>query len=359
MNAMNTTWFSQLYRQYSTAEYRVFFSVMLIIVAVLSLWTDVLMPVLVALTLAYLLEKPVQWLVRLRLQRSIAVSLMLTLLILALVLVTLALLPVITQQSQTLVSESPQILSRARHYLQGLPQMIPGVITESQIQNFILKIESSMLVMADAVIATSWSGVTGLARILVFFILVPMMVLFMLNDKQFLLKQITEILPAERRILRQWWQELNGQIMGYIRGKLLELFLVGAATYVLFVFFDLQYALLLALLVGCSVLIPYIGIFVVTVPVVLVAFSQFGATPATGYLLLAYAIIQAIDAYILVPLLFAEVVDLHPLYIIIAVLFFGGVLGFWGIFFAIPLASMVKATYHALQGPKPPAENPS
>lgn len=139
--------------------------------------------------------------------------------------------------------------------------------------------------------------------------------------------------------------------MGYLRGKLLELFLVGAATYVLFVWFDLQYALLLGVLVGCSVLIPYIGIFVVTVPVVLVAFSQFGATAATGYFLLAYCIIQAIDAYILVPLLFAEVVDLHPLYIIIAVLFFGGVLGFWGVFFAIPLASMVKATYHALKLP--------
>jgi putative permease len=89
------------------------------------------------------------------------------------------------------------------------------------------------------------------------------------------------------------------------------------------------------------------------VPVVIVAFSQFGATPATGYFLLAYCIIQAIDAYILVPLLFAEVVDLHPLYIIIAVLFFGGVLGFWGVFFAIPLASMVKATYHALTLPAP------
>ena len=346
---MNSTWYSRLLQQYSTPEYRVFFSVMAIIIAVLSLWTNVLMPVIVALTLAYLLEKPVQWLVRWRMRRSLAVTLMLSIMILALVLAVLALLPVIMQQGQTLVSESPQILSRARHYLQGLPETIPGVISEQQIQNFMVKIESSMLAMADAMIATSWSGVTGLARILVFLVLVPMMVLFMLNDKQQLLDQIIALLPAERRILRQWWQELNGQIMGYLRGKLLELFLVGAATYVLFVFFDLQYALLLGVLVGCSVLIPYVGIFVVTVPVVLVAFSQFGATAATGYFLLAYCIIQAIDAYILVPLLFAEVVDLHPLYIIIAVLFFGGVLGFWGVFFAIPLASMVKATYHALQ----------
>ncbi len=350
---MNPTWFSRLLQQYSTPEYRVFFGVMAVVIAVLSLWTNVLMPVLVALSLAYLLEKPVQFLVSLRMNRGLAVLMMLTVMILALVLAVLALLPVIMQQGQHLVSESPQILSRARHYLQGLPEMIPGVITEQQIQSFIVKIESSILAMADSMIATSWSGVTGIARGLVFLVLVPMMVLFMLNDKQLLLSQIIALLPAERGILRQWWQELNGQIMGYLRGKLLELFLVGAATYVLFVWFDLQYALLLGVLVGCSVLIPYVGIFVVTVPVVIVAFSQFGATPATGYFLLAYCIIQAIDAYILVPLLFAEVVDLHPLYIIIAVLFFGGVLGFWGVFFAIPLASMVKATYHALTLPAP------
>lgn len=345
---MAQSWFQQLFSRYSTAEYRVFFGVMTLVLMVLVLWTDVLMPVFVALALAYLLEKPVQWFVRLKVRRSIAVILLLALVFASLTLAILALLPVVIQQGQLLVSESPKMLYQARHYLQGLPEMIPGVISQEQIQGFILKIEASVLAMVDTMLLTSWSGVTGIARGLVFLVLVPMMVLFMLNDKTALLNQITAMLPADRRVLRLWWQELNGQIMGYIRGKLLELLLVGVATYVLFVWFDLQYALLLAVLVGLSVLIPYIGIFVVTVPVVLVAFSQFGLSSTTGYLLLIYGIIQALDAYVLVPLLFSEVVDIHPLYIIIAVLFFGGVLGFWGVFFAIPLASMVKATYHAL-----------
>jgi putative permease len=46
---------------------------------------------------------------------------------------------------------------------------------------------------------------------------------------------------------------------------------------------------------------------------------------------------------VLVPLLFSEAVDLNPVFIIVAVLFFGGLWGFWGVFFAIPLASLVKA----------------
>ncbi|WP_347101225.1 AI-2E family transporter, partial [Escherichia coli] len=74
----------------------------------------------------------------------------------------------------------------------------------------------------------------------------------------------------------QVWQEMNQQITNYIRGKVLEMIVVGVATWIGFVIFGLNYSLLLAVLVGFSVLIPYIGAFVVTIPVVGVALFQFG-----------------------------------------------------------------------------------
>jgi putative permease len=63
--------------------------------------------------------------------------------------------------------------------------------------------------------------------------------------------------------------------------------------------------------------------------------------------MIAYAIIQALDGNLLVPLMFSEVVNLHPVAIILAILVFGGLWGFWGIFFAIPLATLVKAVINA------------
>jgi putative permease len=105
----------------------------------------------------------------------------------------------------------------------------------------------------------------------------------------------------------------------------------------------LRYATLLAVLVGLSVLIPYIGAVIVTIPVILVAFFQWGIGEHFVYLLVAYGVVQTLDGAILVPLLFAGAVNLHPLAIIIAVLVFGGWWGFWGVFFAIPLATVVKA----------------
>jgi putative permease len=109
----------------------------------------------------------------------------------------------------------------------------------------------------------------------------------------------------------------------------------------------LNYAALLALLVGLSVLIPYIGASVVTLPVLLVGYMQWGYSAEFLWLFFTYGVIQFFDGNVLVPLLFSEVVNLHPIAIIVAVLLFGGIWGFWGVFFAIPLATLVKAVFNA------------
>ncbi len=98
---------------------------------------------------------------------------------------------------------------------------------------------------------------------------------------------------------------------------------------------------------GFSVLIPYIGAFVVTIPVVGVALFQFGAGTEFWSLFAVYLIIQGLDGNLLVPVLFSEAVNLHPLVIILSVVIFGGLWGFWGVFFAIPLATLIKAVVHA------------
>ena len=90
--------------------------------------------------------------------------------------------------------------------------------------------------------------------------------------------------------------------------------------------------MLLAVIVGLSVLIPYIGAVMVTIPVAIIAYFQWGLTSEFAWLLAAYGIIQALDGNVLVPLLFSEVVNLHPVAIILAILVFGGLWGFWGIF---------------------------
>ena len=115
----------------------------------------------------------------------------------------------------------------------------------------------------------------------------------------------------------------------------------------LLMLFDLNYALLLSVLTGLSVIVPYIGATVVTVPVAAVAYVQWGVGSEFYTVMIAYLTLQFIDGNVLVPVIFSEANDLHPVAIIAAVLVFGGIWGLAGVFFAIPLATLIKAIINA------------
>ena len=99
------------------------------------------------------------------------------------------------------------------------------------------------------------------------------------------------------------------------------------------------------------------GAAVVTIPIAFVAYFQWGFGAEFAYVMIAYVVIQFLDGNILVPLLFSEVVNLHPVAIIAAVLVFGGIWGIWGVFFAIPLATLINAVIKAWPNKKKLAEN--
>jgi putative permease len=173
-----------------------------------------------------------------------------------------------------------------------------------------------------------------------------------LKDKEEITAWLSGHLPKQRPMLRRIWAEMDMQIANYARGKAIEILIVGGVSYVSFAFLGLNYAALLGLLVGLSVIIPYIGATLVTIPVVLVALVQWGVGNEFYTVVIVYFVIQILDGNVLVPLLFSEAVNLHPVAIILAVLFFGGVWGLWGVFFAIPLATLIKAIMSAWPVPE-------
>ncbi|MGH8034274.1 MAG: AI-2E family transporter, partial [Lysobacterales bacterium] len=181
----------------------------------------------------------------------------------------------------------------------------------------------------------------------IFLVLVPVLVFFFMKDKDLMIQWFVSFMPKERTLVAGVWAEAQLQIANYVRGKVMQIFIVGSVTYVTFTLLGLQYSALLAFLVGVSVLIPYVGAAVVTLPIALVGYFQYGWGWDFGEVMIAFGVIQALDGNVLVPVLFSEVVNLHPVAIILAILVFGGLWGFWGIFFAIPLATLVQAVIKA------------
>lgn len=323
-------------------------SILLVSFVLIYFLSDLLKPVYVSVVLAYFLEGVVERLEGVGSPRFIAVALVFSAFMAGLVFMLFYLMPIITQQAVELVQHIPAFISRAQTQIMRLPEMYPQFINESKIQEIMFTIQKELLVYGQNVLTVSAASVVGLVSALVYLFLVPMMVFFFLKDKNILTGWILQYLPADRHLSVRVWEEIEVQISNYVRGKFAEVFILWVVSFVTYETMGLNYAMLLSVLMGLSVIIPYVGATLVTFPVVLVAYFQWGLSDDHFmYIVIAYSIIQALDGVVLVPVLFSEAVNLHAIAIIIAILFFGGLWGFWGVFLAIPLATVVKAVLTA------------
>jgi len=346
-----TDWF----RRYFSDPQIVFLAVFLLVgFAVVLTMGDMLGPVLASIVIAYLLEGLVSFLQRHSWRRLVSVSLVYSLFIIFVGLILFGVMPLVSRQVTDLVQQFPRMISVGQKALMGLPERYPDIVSTAQIQEVISTMHAEIAGFGQQILSWSLASVVDIITLLVYIILVPLLVFFFLKDRDLIVGWFKRYLPKHRRIAGTVWREMDRQISNYVRGKFWEILIVWAASYTVFYAFGLNYAMLLSMLVGLSVIIPYIGASVVTLPVLLVAWSQWGWTSQFAWLAGTYILIQFLDGNVLVPLLFSEVVDLHPVAIIVAVLVFGGLWGFWGVFFAIPLATLVQAVLSAWPHHEPP-----
>ncbi len=302
----------------------------------------IMAPVLASVVIAYLLEGLVAFFERRRIPRLAAVLIVFLTFMTFLFFMLFWLLPKLSYQIGQVVSELPSMFGRGQQQLMHLPEKYPDFISQEQVVALVRFLQMELGRMGQRLLGFSVASVRGLATFLVYLVLLPLLVFFFLKDKDPILQWITRFLPENRDLTDHVWHNVDRQIGNYIRGKFWEIFIIWSTTYLIFFLLGLRYAMLVGLIVGLSVLVPYIGVTVTTLPVALMGFLQWGFSSQLATLLVAYGIIQLLDGNLLAPLLLSEVVNLHPVAIITSVLIFGGIWGFWGVFFAIPLATLVE-----------------
>jgi putative permease len=344
--------FQRWYERYFFEEESILLLVLLTIALALLLTIgDIITPVLAAIVLAYLMQGISNSLTSRGMPQWVGVSFSFLVFVGLFFGVLFLLLPLVWRQLVSLLGELPRMFEQGRTWLEVLPQEYPELITEQQISEAVGMAQRELAQAGQSVLSLSLASIPVMIQVLVYAVLVPLLVFFFLKDREKILGWLGGFLPQERPLLNRISVEMNQQVSNYGRGKLVEILLVGATSYLAFTWLDLNYAALLGLLVGLSVIIPYIGAAVVTIPVMLIALFQWGLGTEFYTVFVVYALIQGLDGNVLVPLLFSEAVNLHPVAIIFAVLFFGGIWGIWGIFFAIPLATLVKAVINAWPRP--------
>ena len=317
--------------------------VLLILSALIITAGNMLAPAIASVIIAYLLEGLVAFFERFRLPRFIAVLIVFCAFMTFLVIAIFGLLPLLSRQATQLIQQLPNMVLAGQDALLTLPKEYPELFSEDQVRQLIAVIRSEVVAFGQRAVTVSLSSVVSVLTLAVYLVLLPLLVFFFLKDKAKIIRWMTAFLPSERQLLNTVWRDVDSQIGNYVRGKFIEIIIVWLASWLTFAFMGLQFSLLLGVIVGLSVLIPFVGAVTVTLPVAVVAYFQWGFTSEFASVLVAYAVIQALDGNVLVPVLFSEVVNLHPVAIIVSILIFGGLWGFWGIFFAIPLATVVQA----------------
>lgn len=332
---------------FSDEEAVILLVVLILGFAAVILFGRMLAPFLTALVLAFLLQGAVNALTRRGVPHLIAVTLVFLGFLGALLAMAFILVPLIWNQLVGLVQETPRMFASGQRWLDDMQARYPNLVTPDQVQEWIGVAGREMTQFGQRALTLSLASLGNVLSLIIYLVLVPILVFFLLKDREQLVNFTLSLLPQQRTLMTRIWQEMDAQIANYVRGKFIEIIIVGTVSFFTFAFFGLPYSALLAVLVGFSVLVPYIGAAVATLPVAAVAGFHFGMSEQFLYVVVAYGVIQALDGNVLVPILFSEAVNLHPVSIIVAVLFFGGIWGFWGIFFAIPLATLLKALVYA------------
>lgn len=309
-------------------------------------WGEILTPVLAGVVIAYILEGLVGNITRLGVPRFIAFLFSYAVFTATVALILFVLVPLVISQISQLVSDFPQILGKIQELILSIPEQYP-MFADQEIEKMLSSFSTELVGVGQKLVSVSLSSAVDIFTVLVYLVVVPLLVFFLLKDKSQIMSWFHRFSPEQDGLMHSVWRDVDIKMGNYIRGKLLEIVIVGVATFIPLQYMGMNYAATMSLLVGLSVIIPYVGAIAVTVPVAIIAWFQWGATSDFMYLMIAYLVVQFLDGNVLVPLLFSEVVDMHPAAIIIAVLFFGGLWGVWGVFFAIPLATLIQAVLNA------------
>ena len=250
--------------------------------------------------------------------------------------------PFTVSQLLCMLHSVPEIFVSLKSLENDLLVKYPQYVDISQINLFYSKIHAWFSDHGSSGFSILLKLIPSIFSVLLFLFLLPVLVFLFLKDSGKLSVWCCSLLPKDSGLIKSFFRNIDVQLGSYVKGKLVEIFIVFMTSWVMFWGLGLKYSFVLSLISGVSVFVPIVGVVIATVPLVFVAFWQWGLSDWFYLVLAVHVLILLLDSNILVPWLFANRLNLHPSAIILAVLFFGGVFGFWGMFFAIPLASVIN-----------------
>ncbi|WP_228728164.1 AI-2E family transporter [Brevibacillus composti] len=316
-----------------------------VLTAWLRLLSEILLPFLVGLLIAYLLHPIVEVLERRRVPRLIAVLLIYASFVLVIAVAVVNAIPIFTNQLVELADDIPRLtewyhkwMSEWEAHKYFLPDSISlgvdRVIIQSQ-----EKMSHTISQMVD-------NARNTLGKLLGFAV-VPFVAFYLLKDMKDLHRTGMSLIPARyRKQVLAVLRDVNESLGNYIHGQMLVALIVGLCAYIGYWLIGMPYPFVLAAMVCLTNVIPYVGPIIGAAPAIVVALTI--SVRMTLFVLAVNVIIQILEGNILSPNVVGRSLQLHPLLIIMALLAGEAIGGIVGLIVAVPVLAVCKVVINRI-----------
>ncbi len=317
-----------------------------VFVGLVWLLSDVLLPFVAGMALAYLLDPVARRAEQFGIGRGVSALIIVTLVIVALVVTVMAAAPVVAQQFSSFMENLPGYVAKLQSLISDpsrpwLAKIFGGQLPDAG------KSVSSVVTQGSGFIAgflaSLWSGGRAVFSVLSLLIITPVVAFYLLLDWQRVVATVDRWIPLQHRdTVHGLARDIDNAIAGFVRGQAVVCLCLAAFYAVGLTLVGLNSGFLIGLMTGLFSFIPFVGAASGFLIAAIVAVAQFWPD-WTSILMVAgvFVVGQGIEGYVLSPKLVGAKVGLHPVWMMFSLLAFGYLLGFIGLLIAIPLAATI------------------
>lgn len=323
----------------------VFTKISFLFSAVGSFLTILMLPLVISTILYYLTKPLVDFIEKLGPNRTVSIVIVFGLIICVLIWAFSGLIPMISDQTTTFISDLPKYVETMDKEATKLLENKWLVNYKAELQDMLTNISQKALDYAESFSknAINWAGnfASAIARITVSIIISPFILFYFLRDSSMMKDGLVNVLPTKVRIpISRVLGDINQQLSGYVQGQVTVAIIVGFMFGIMFSIVGLKYSITFSIAAGFLNMVPYLGSFLAMIPVVIMAMVQ-GPIMLIKVLII-FTIEQTIEGRFVTPLVLGNKLSIHPITIMFLLLTAGAMFGVWGVFLVIPFYASVK-----------------
>jgi len=326
------------------------FWILALVVFAFLLWllSDVLLPFVAGLALAYLQTPLADRLVRLGVNRTLAALMIVGFVVLTVIMLALLLVPILAEQAAALIAGIPTYVARMQALLADpgppwLRQFLNGGDAGKTVTELVAQGAGYM----TTVMRSLWSGGKALASFVSVLVIMPVVTFYLICDWHEMVATLDSwVPPARRETVHRLVGEVDAAISGFLRGQAGVCLIVGIYYAVALSLIGLNFGLLIGLTAGVLTFMPYVGSMTGLLIAAGVAVGQFWPQwTSIATVVGVFLVGQFVEGNVLAPKLVGDHVGLHPVWLIFSMFAFGYLLGFVGLLIAVPLAAAIAVLF--------------